>query len=73
LVEIQESCDIKEELRLLTEEQREELRHELAAYCKLKQMGAHASNALAAQDMRQTIDHIATEVHFFFCSSNEIF
>ncbi|KIL55666.1 hypothetical protein M378DRAFT_90577 [Amanita muscaria Koide BX008] len=62
LVEIQETSNIGEELKDLSEERKEELLNELKDHRELKQTGARASNASAAQDLRQTMDRMATEL-----------
>ena len=62
LIDVQKTIDIGAEVFNLSEEQREALVKDLEEHRELKQTGARASNASAAQDMRQTLNRVSNEV-----------
>jgi hypothetical protein len=66
LVEVQKTIKIDTEVKNLSEEQRQTLIRNLEEHRELKQTGARASNASAAQDMRETLVRVASEVSLCF-------
>ncbi len=62
LPDVQKMIDVRTEVSNLSEEQREALLRGLEEHRELKQIGARASKASAAQDIKQTLNRITDEV-----------
>ena len=56
----------------LSEEQRQLLIKELEEHHAVKQTGACASNASAAQDMRQTMERVTNEVNIWLFGNSKL-